>query len=339
MHAGVCECEIVRYCNVRSLTTGEHACSCRVVSAALAAALTMMPVAAGHAPALAQDFSITNTEQPATAARRDLMRQLQAWWDVHAYYPRRAAEGGVDGTVKIHLVIQPDGIISAARVVDSSESRSLDAASIKAFEGGFVRPFPAGSPEAGIELSVHYVLAPRGNQTVAAGDRPAASKRPFTITDAPVKSPILETMLQRACAGTIVKEGIRNHASYGGSYAAQAVFFRRPDGTPWVPVLRGRIPNPRSRDRSRQARAMDRPGRARQPWIEVSSRATRCGRAARTALRASWRILYPNHDPDAHEALNHGGTVDLSCAAELVPAIQWSAWSVTPGRTPPGDPP
>ena len=71
-----------------------------VASSALAAAFVLTPVAAGYAPALCQDFSITNQE-PANAWRRDMMRQLQAWWDAHAYYPRHASNNDEAGTVKV----------------------------------------------------------------------------------------------------------------------------------------------------------------------------------------------------------------------------------------------
>jgi len=62
-----------------------------VASSALAAAFVLAPVAAGYAPALCQDFSITNQVAPAIAGHPDLMRQLQAWRDAHAYYPRHAS--------------------------------------------------------------------------------------------------------------------------------------------------------------------------------------------------------------------------------------------------------
>jgi len=71
-----------------------------VASFALAAAFVLTPVAAGYAPALCQDFSITNQVESGNAARRDLMRQLQAWWDAHAYYPRHASNNDEGGTVK-----------------------------------------------------------------------------------------------------------------------------------------------------------------------------------------------------------------------------------------------
>ena len=95
-----------------------------VALSALAAAVVLTPVAGGHAPALCQDFSITNQE-PANAWRRDMMRQLQAWWDAHAYYPRHASNNDEGGTVKVHLVLLPDGRLFTVNMVESSGSRSL----------------------------------------------------------------------------------------------------------------------------------------------------------------------------------------------------------------------
>lgn len=308
-----------------------------VASAALAAAFVLTPVAAGYAPALSQDFSITNPVEPANAGRRDLMRQLQAWWDVHAYYPRRASQSDEGGTVKLHLMIRPDGNIWMVDVVESSGSRSLDTAGSSAFRGGFVRPFPAGAPEANIDISLHYVLAHRHDQPVAAGYTPVLSKSPFTITNDPVKSPILDTMLQRTCTGTVVKQGIRNHPNYGVRYWVQAVFFRKPDGTPWVKFYEGGYP-------------------ILAPVIEVGKLVQWTGRAERLSQgmsRFTQYTVWPDGDnnlsgnieifnpTDARytQDINRGGTVDFSCATEVVPAITWSAWSVTPGESPPGDPP
>ena len=92
-------------------------------------------------------------------------------------------------------------------VVEGSGSQSLDAAGPSVFRGGFVRPFPEGEPKAEIDISLHYVLAHRHDQPVAAGYTPVLSKSPFTIMNDPVKSPILETMLQRTCTGTELKGG------------------------------------------------------------------------------------------------------------------------------------
>ena len=177
-----------------------------VASSVLATAFVLTPVAVGYAPALCQDFSITN-EETGNAARRDLMRQLQAWWDAHAYYPRHASNNDDNGTVKVHLVILPDGRIWMANMVAGSGSRTLDTAAPLVFREGHVRPFPQGEPQADIDLSLHYVLAHRHDEPVAAGYTPVPSKAPFTITNDPVKSPVLETMLQRVCTGTQVLGG------------------------------------------------------------------------------------------------------------------------------------
>lgn len=303
-----------------------------IVLAALAA--VFLTPAVGYAPALSQDFSITNEAEPADAGRRDLMRQLQAWWDVHAYYPKHASNSDEGGIVKVHLVIHTDGEIWMVNVVGGSGSRSLDKAGPSAFSGGFVRPFPAGVPEANIDISLHYVLAHRHDQPVAVGYVPVASKSAFTIMNDPVKSPILDTMLQRTCTGTVVRQGIRNHPAYGVRAWAQAVFFRRPDGTPWVKFYEGGYPT-------------------LAPVTEVGKVVQWTGREEHIGgmrSRYAQYTLWPNGENNLSGnvdvsfvvgdfEINHGGTVDFTCATETVPAIAWSAWFVTPGLSPPGDPP
>jgi TonB family protein len=80
-------------------------------------------------------------------SRRDVLRQLQAWWEVHGYYPRHASENDEGGTVTVHLMIWRDGNIAAATVVGSSGSPSFDSAATMAFRGGFVKPLPlVGNP-------------------------------------------------------------------------------------------------------------------------------------------------------------------------------------------------
>jgi TonB family protein len=222
---------------------GEYSMRLLVASSALAASFILTPVAAGYAPALCQDFSITNQVEPANAGHRDLMRQLQAWWNLHAYYPRHASNSDEGGTVKVHLVIRSDGRLWTVNVVESSGSRSLDAAGSLVFRDVFVRPFPEGEPNVDIDISLHYVLAHRHDQPVAVGYTPVLSKSPFTIMNDPVTSPILETMLQRNCTGTVKFGGIRNRPMYGLPYAARATFFRKPDGTPWVKFDKGGHPS------------------------------------------------------------------------------------------------
>jgi TonB family protein len=310
-----------------------------VASSALAAAFVLTPVAAGYAPALCQDFSITNQVAPANPARRDLMRQLQAWWDVHAYYPRHASNSDEGGTVKVHLVILPDGRIWTFNVVESSGSRSLDSAGSSVFRGGFVRPFPEGEPKADIDISLHYVLAHRHDQPEAAGYTPVLSKSPFTIMNDPVKSPILDTMLQRTCTGTVVRNGIANHPGYGMRIWAQAIFFRKPDGTPWVKFYEGGYPS-------------------LAPVTEVGKMLQWTGRAEQRGARrdgVDWvqYTVWPDGDNHLSGAIgskvidnsgvpynqNIGGPVDLTCATEVLPAITWNDRLANTMDTPPGDPP
>jgi TonB family protein len=310
-----------------------------IASSALAAAFILTPVAAGYAPALCQDFSITNQGEPANAWRRDLMRQLQAWWDVHAYYPRHASNSDEGGTVKLHLVIVPDGRIWTANVVESSGSRSLDAAGFAVFRDAFVRPFPGGEPKADIDISLHYVLAHRHDQPVAAGYAPVVSRSPFTITNDPVKSPILSTMLQRICTGTVVKGGRRDQSWSGiSSYQAKAIFFRKPDGTPWVKFDAWGLP-------------------VVSPVTEVGNMVQWTGHVEFTIYRNS--EYYPQYTvwPDGDNHLSgvmgirmvdffglpynaNKGTVDLTCATEVLPAVTANLFYTTDTRmTPPGDPP
>jgi TonB family protein len=287
-----------------------------VASAALAAAFVLTPVAAGYSPARSQDFSITNQVEPADAGRRDLMRQLQAWWDVHAYYPKAASQSDQGGTVKVHLVIHPDGNIWMVDVVESSGSRALDKAATLAFRGGFVRPFPAAqaASEAAIDIFLHYVLAHRHDEPLAAGYTPASSRSRFTISNDPVKSTVVDTMLQRTCTGIVVKEGLRNHPIYGWRSEAKAIFFRKPDGTPWVKFW----------------------GTGFVTVVPVNE----AGNVAQWTTGPEYIARHTQYTrytvwPDGDNRLtgNIGdprGTVDLTCATEVVPAITSNAALETP---------
>jgi TonB family protein len=299
-------------------------CWMRLSSSALAAVFILMPGAAGYAPALCQDFSITNQVEPANRGRRDVMRQLQALWDARAYYPKHASNSDEGGTVKVHLVILPDGRIWTTDVVESSGSRSLDTAGGSVFRGASVRPFLAGEPNADVDLSLHYVLAHRHDQPVAAGYAPVASKSPFTIANDPVKSPILETMLQRICTGTMVLGGVPGHSWYGSSFAAQAIFFRKPDGTPWVKLYERGYPS-------------------LSPVIEVGKMVTWTGRKEQIGGGQGfekWLQYTAWYDGDNHlrgaigtilsksgtafVTTGGGSTVDLTCATEVLPTVTWN---------------
>jgi TonB family protein len=295
-----------------------------VVSSALAAAFVLAPVAAGTAPALGQDFSITNPEAPAIPGHRDLMRELQAWWNAHAYYPRHASNNDEAGTVKVHLLILPDGKVWPT-VVGSSGSPSLDAAGDAVFRGASVQPFPAGEPNAELDISLHYVLAHRHDQPAPAGYTPVASRGRFTITNDPVPSPILTTMLQRVCTGTMVLGGIAGLPVFGMHSSAQAIFFRKPDGTPWVKFS----------ERGHQTLA---------PVTEVGKMLTWTGRQEHFKDNDWWLqyTVWPDGDNHLIGAIGGrsvsrygiasnsnlaGNYLDLTCAPEVLPEVTWNGFA------------
>jgi len=189
-----------------------------VASAVLAAVFALAPAAAGCAPAWSQDFSITNT---APGPGSEWIRQLQAWWDGHAWYPNDAAENKKDGDVKVHLVIHPDGAVWNVDVVQGSGSKSIDTAAVYAFHGGRLRPLPPAppAPQAEVNLTLHFVL----------GHQP--SKPAFTITDDPVHGTVVDTNVERSCRGTVNQPW---GGPEGGHFGVEASWYRRPDGKPWV---------------------------------------------------------------------------------------------------------
>jgi TonB family protein len=317
--------------------TGEFSMRSLVVSAALVAGFGWVPVATGYAPAFSQDFSITNQVEPADPARRDLMRDLQAWWEVHAYYPKHASNNDEGGTVKIHLNILPDGRVWMLNVVESSGSRALDAGALAAFRTATVHPFPAGAPEVDLDLSLHYVLAHRRDQPVPANYAPVSSKSRFTITNDPVKSPILETMLQRTCAGTAVKNGSRTRSWQGIHGSAQAIFFRKPDGTPWVKFSEG-------------GQTITSPVTQLGTMLQWVGRTEFHGNQG--FLASQWTVWSdgPNHLSGAEGSpitnanggiynSGMGGPVDLTCATEALPTVTYSSLSAETVFAPSTDPP
>ena len=133
-------------------------------------------------------------------------------------------------------------------------------------------------------------------------------------------------------------EGIRNHPAYGGRHWVQAVFFRKPDdGTPWVKFNEGGQP-------------------LLAPVNEVGKQVqwTGQGRSTRhvtfqyrytvwadgdNKLSGNIEAYFDNHHDQGPQGINTGGTVDLTCATESVPAVTWSASSVWVVQAPSGDPP
>ena len=77
-------------------------------------------------------------------------------------------------------------------------------------------------------LVAAFVLTP-----VVAGDGPALSKSPFTITNDPfpVETTVVNTMREKTCTGTVSQAW---GGPEGGYFAVKAVWYRRPDGTAWM---------------------------------------------------------------------------------------------------------
>ena len=163
----------------------------------------------------------------------DWIRQLQAWWDRHAFYPGEAAQENVSGTVKVHIVVRPDGEVPTIHVEQSSGSRFIDNAAYQAFTSAHLHPFPAGTPapKADVYITLHYVLT-HGQVAAAA----AVAKRPFTVTDKPVDATNASSLQQKTCVGNIVVDSATGGLDswYGRHGWARAAFYRAPDGKPRV---------------------------------------------------------------------------------------------------------
>ncbi len=250
---------------------------------------------------------------------------------------QHASNADEGGTVRLHLVIHPDGNIWTVSVVEGSGSRSLDGTGASTFRGGFIRPFPDGVPGAELDISLHYVLTHRHDEAGSASAVPAPSRGAFTITNEPLPSPILNTMLLRVCTDSVVRAGIRNHPPYGIRSSARAIFLRQPDGTPWVrfyedgygvlsPVTQvGKL----VKWTGRQERLPGGNSRFNQYTVWADDG---------TTLNGSLQITYTSV-ARFNQDINRGGTVDFTCGNETVPAVAWNAADVTPEESPPGDPP
>ncbi len=267
-----------------------------------------------------------------------MLKELQAWWDVHAYYPKHASNNDEGGTVKVHLQILPDGSIFSVTVAESSGSKTIDAAGLSAFRTGAVHRFPEGEPEADLDLSLHYVLAHRHGETLPASYTATPSRGPFTIANEPVKSQILETMLQKTCNGTVTLNGGMGQPWRGIRAPAEVVFFRKPDGTPWARFSAGAMPVSVS------------------PVVEIGNMVQFVGPTIHvSASQVFWNIWtlwpagpgrmsggegspIPNH-LGAVPVYGLGGPAEFTCSNEVLPSVPYNNFVVQTMATTPGDPP
>lgn len=55
-------------------------------------------------------------------------------------YPRAALENEEEGLVKVEIIVEPDGHISSAKIIESSGYSSLDITALRAAQGSNIRP-------------------------------------------------------------------------------------------------------------------------------------------------------------------------------------------------------
>ena len=119
---------------------------------------------------------------------------------------------------------------------------------------------------------------------------------------------------------------------------AQAIFFRKPDGTPW-------------------GKFYERGYASLSPVTEVGKMVQWTGRQEHKfpGNYSEWMQYTAWSDGDNHlsgavggkfidnfgvpYSQNTGGTVDLTCETEVLPAVTWNDWLAQTKVTPPGDPP
>jgi protein TonB len=86
------------------------------------------------------------------------MGKLQQWWDQHSFYPKEASQTNEGGSVRVRIIITPDGQVTSIGVVQGSGSSVLDAAALAVFRNAHLPPFPPGTPApaADVVVTLHY---------------------------------------------------------------------------------------------------------------------------------------------------------------------------------------
>ncbi len=90
----------------------------------------------------------------------DWLNELHAWWDRHGYFPREAAEAGEQGTLSLHLMVNHDGRVAAARLTMQSGSVWLDQGALALFRDARLPALPPQTekPQIPVDLTIHYIL-------------------------------------------------------------------------------------------------------------------------------------------------------------------------------------
>jgi TonB family protein len=85
---------------------------------------------------------------------------LHDWWQRHSYYPEQAIALQQDGTVRIEIVVNKYGNVTALRMVDRSGSQWLDLATQSVFRGAklpSLLPFTSDE-QITVALKIQYIL-------------------------------------------------------------------------------------------------------------------------------------------------------------------------------------
>ncbi|HTU55569.1 MAG TPA: energy transducer TonB [Acetobacteraceae bacterium] len=104
--------------------------------------------------AFARQFTIQGNIGP------DWRAELTQWVNERKYYPEQAVEMDQQGAVMIRLIIERDGTVRDATLLQSSGSPFLDQAWLGLFQGARLPPFPPGTPsdQITLEATMHYIL-------------------------------------------------------------------------------------------------------------------------------------------------------------------------------------
>lgn len=86
--------------------------------------------------------------------------EISAWIRRHMYYPEEAAKQGQDGPSHVHVVLDRQGKVKSVRLVDSSGSYLLDAATTGMFDNAQLPPVPPdmSGNSFDVDLTIDYIL-------------------------------------------------------------------------------------------------------------------------------------------------------------------------------------
>jgi TonB family protein len=234
----------------------------------------------------------------------DWIKQLQAWWDKHAFFPGEEVQKNLSATVKVHFVVRLDGEVSTAHIEEGSASKIFNNAAYVTFRDAHLHPFPPGTPapKADVYVTLHYVLT-HGEAAAAA----AVSKRPFTVTDKPVQVANASSLQQKTCSGVLVMHTSSGELDSWRGYRqwARAIFYRTPDGKPRVKFWTSWGSN--------DVAVNDSDGSA--GWLGVEQKGTWISVRPRYALWPAGADHVGGSVVDIHNS-SLDGAIDLICASE-----------------------